>query len=118
MNSTGGFGALLKHCRQSAGFSQRELAYRSGLDFSYISKLENGRVPPPAADTVVTLSQVLGVAAEGLLALTCKIPSEVQATVSSSPTAQRFLIEAREMELTEREWGRLVKSLRLLRTSR
>ena len=72
------FGPALRDRRRAAGLSQRELAARTGLDFSYISKVENGRVPPPAADTIVALCQVLQTPPEALLALTRKIPSAVQ----------------------------------------
>ena len=40
----------------------------AGLDFSYISKLENGRIPPPAADTVVSLCRILKIEPQELLA--------------------------------------------------
>jgi HTH-type transcriptional regulator, competence development regulator len=109
------FGIALKDKRRAAGLTQRELAERSSLDFSYISKLENGRLPPPAADTVVTLCKVLGISPEQLLALTRKIPSAVQENVSSSASAQHFLLEAERMSLTDSEWGDLTQSLHRLR---
>jgi transcriptional regulator with XRE-family HTH domain len=109
------FGATLRDRRRAAGLTQRELADRSGLDFSYISKLENGRLPPPAADTVVTICRILRVPPEELLALTGKLPSDVQAALSTSPSAQRFLLEAQGMGLTDSEWSDLVRSLRRLR---
>ncbi len=56
---------------------ERELAVRTGLDFSYISKVENSRLPPPAADTIVSICNVLGVSPEELLALTGKTPNVV-----------------------------------------
>src|SRR5579862_1169231 len=87
------FGPALRDHRRAAGLSQRELAARTGLDFSYISKVENGRLPPPAADTIVAICQVLDIPPEDLLALTRKIPSAVQQTVSSSKAAQQFLRE-------------------------
>jgi transcriptional regulator with XRE-family HTH domain len=109
------FGVALRARRRAAGMTQRDLAEQSGLDFSYISKLENDRLPPPAADTVVTLCRILGIPAEELLSLTGKIPSDVQATLSTSVNAQRFLSEARQMRLTDAEWSDLVRSLRRLR---
>jgi len=112
------FGPALRDRRRAAGLSQRELAARIGLDFSYISKVENGRMPPPAADTIVAICRVLGIAPEALLALTRKIPSAVHQTVSSSPAAQQFLREAQEMALTDQEWMRLVRTLRGLRADR
>lgn len=109
------FGTSLRAVRRAAGQSQRELAARTGLDFSYISKVENGRVPPPAADTVVEICRALAVEPDDLLALTRKIPSTVQRTVSSSPAAQQFLREAQQLALTDQEWRQLLLALRRLR---
>ena len=109
------FGTSLRAMRRAAGQSQRELAARTGLDFSYISKVENGRVPPPAADTAVEICRALAVEPDDLLALTRKIPSTVQRTVSSSPAAQQFLREAQQLALTDLEWRQLLLVLRRLR---
>ncbi len=109
------FGSALREARRAAGVSQRELAERTGLDFSYISKVENGRVPPPAADTVVKFCAVLKVPTEGLLALAGKLPSEVQQTMGTSSQAQRFLAEAQLLRLSNEEWDMLTNSLRGLR---
>jgi transcriptional regulator with XRE-family HTH domain len=103
------FGETLRERRRAAGLSQRELAERTGLDFSYISKVENGRLPPPAADTVVAICRVLGAPPEELLALAGKLPSDVQARVGTSPVAQRFLSEADRLALTDEEWERMVR---------
>ena len=43
------FGQSLRELRSSKIVSQRELAEKVGVDFSYISKVENDRLPPPAA---------------------------------------------------------------------
>ena len=109
------FGAALRERRQAAGLSQRDLAARTDLDFSYISKVENGRLPPPAADTIVAICRVLDIAPEDLLALTRKLPSAVHQTVSSSTAAQVFLREAQQMALTDQEWARMLQALRSLR---
>src|ERR1051326_7166082 len=101
------FGSALRARRRAAGLSQRALATRTGLDFSYISKVENGRLPPPAADTIVAICRVLDTAPEDLLALTQKIPTAVQQTVSRSTAAQRFLREAQQMALTDDEWAQM-----------
>ena len=106
------FGNALREYRRVAGMSQRELAKKANLDFSYISKMENGRIPPPAADTIVLICQILGVEPEGLLALTGKIPSEVHADISSSKAAQEFLRTAKDMKLTDAEWSEITQSLK------
>jgi transcriptional regulator with XRE-family HTH domain len=110
-------GELLREKRRSAGVSQRELAAGAGLDFSYISKLENDRIPPPAADTVVGLCKVLKIEPEELLAACGKLPAGIQSSVGSSQAAQSFLQNASRMSLTEKEWKELTSSLQRLRDS-
>lgn len=39
-------GSLVKEARRSLGLSQRAFADRLGVDHTYISKIENGRVVP------------------------------------------------------------------------
>jgi transcriptional regulator with XRE-family HTH domain len=109
------FGAALRARRRAIGLSQRRLADRIGLDFSYVSKLENGRLPPPAADTIVAICGVLGAPAEELLALVGKLPSDVQQTVSASKSAQAFLRETQRMGLKDDEWDQMCRALRSLR---
>lgn len=109
------FGEALREIRRNAGLSQRDLAERASLDFSYISKLENDRIPPPAADTVVRMCNVLGVPSDQLLSLVGKIPSDVQETVSGSQAAQQFLRQAQLAQLTDAEWVELTRHLQHLR---
>ena len=110
------FGAALRMQRRRIGLSQRELADRVGIDFSYISKLENDRIPPPSADTVVKLASTLETSPGELLALVGKLPSEVQQTVGSSAAAQEFLRAAQEMRLSDDEWRRAATMIRRLRS--
>lgn len=112
------FGAALRTRRRAAGLTQRDLAERARLDFTYISKLENNRLPPPAADTVVLLCRILDTPPEELLVLTGKIPSGIQHMVSSSSAAQEFLREAQEYGLTETDWHKLAGLLRSLKEER
>ena len=109
------FGFTLRELRRAAKLTQRELANRIGVDFSYISKIENQRLPPPSADTIVEICRALEVKPEELLALTGKIPTNVHRTLSGSRVAQEFLSEIHEMDLTDEEWKIMVKSLQELR---
>jgi len=110
------FGDKLRARRRAAGVSQRKLAELAGVDFSYISKIENGRIPAPAAETVVRFAEHLNCPVEELLAAARKLPNSVGASVSSDPSAVRFLQEASELELTSEEWEAMRGSLRGLRS--
>ncbi len=55
--------SLLKAWRKYFGLSQRELAERAGLTQAQVANIENGR-QIPRADTLLKLSDALGVAAE------------------------------------------------------
>jgi transcriptional regulator with XRE-family HTH domain len=109
------FGDALRTLRRETGISQRELAASVGVDFSYISKLENGHLPAPAADTVVKLCLALAVAPERLLSLSGKLPTDIHETMSGSMAAQQFMRDAQQLHLTEEEWSRLRGDLRRLR---
>jgi transcriptional regulator with XRE-family HTH domain len=109
------FGQALRDLRRSKGISQRKLAEKVGVDFSYISKVENDRLSPPAADTIVKICEALEVQPDTLLVLTGKIPSEITDTISSSPAAMQFIRNARSLKLTEQEWTELNRQLKRLR---
>ena len=76
------FGQTLKEIRRGKGITQRELATAVGVDFSYISKVENDRMPPPAADTIVKICEKLGVSPDTLLAMTGKMPTPDKGSLS------------------------------------
>lgn len=109
------FGEALRTLRREAGISQRALADGAGVDFSYISKLENGHLPAPAADTVVKICKVLAVPPERLLSLTGKLPTDVQEAVGGSPAAQQFMRDAQRLGISEGEWFHLGEEMRRLR---
>ncbi len=111
------FGELLREKRREAGISQRDLAAQASLDFSYISKLENDRIPPPAADTIVAICRILNIEPVELLAASGKLPAGIHTSVGSSAAAQSFLQNASKMGLTEQEWKELTSSLHRLRES-
>ncbi len=110
------FGQILRELRHAKGLSQRALAEKIEVDFSYISKVENGRLPPPSADTIVKISQALDVAPDELLSLTRKMPTQVKEMLSASPPALRFVRQAQTMQLTDDEWEKLAKGLKRLRS--
>lgn len=115
-NNSRTFGQRLQELRREAGVSQRDLAAQAGVDFSYISKLENDRLPPPAADTIVKICGILQVPSDELLALTGKVPSDIKEMLGTSSSAQQFIRQAQKMSLSDEEWQLLTKRLKRLRT--
>ena len=110
------FGQALRELRRSKKVTQRDLASRVGVDFSYISKVENSRLPPPSADTIVKICQALSAPVDHLLSITGKVPTPVREMVGKSTAAQQFLQQAHSLDLSEDEWGRLTQNLKRLRT--
>ena len=109
------FGELLREKRRAASLSQRQLAERAGVDFSYISKLENGRLPAAADDTVVRICAILGCPAEEFFTAAGKLPTELGDSLVGEPAAIRFLQEASRLQLSQKEWERMLGELHGLR---
>lgn len=109
------FGQKLRDKRRSANISQRELATKVGVDYTYISKLENDRLSPPSAETIEKIAEVLNISPEELLAYAKKIPTEVRDSLGTNPDAMKFMSEATTMNLSKEEWGRLTDNLKRLR---
>ncbi|NJK48601.1 helix-turn-helix transcriptional regulator [Candidatus Gracilibacteria bacterium] len=69
------FGHLIRQARKDKGYSQRELAEKLGLDFTYLSKLENNRADyAPKEDVIRALAKHLNLDAEELIFLVGRIP--------------------------------------------
>jgi len=109
------FGELLKELRRSKSISQRQLASQVNVDFSYISKIENDRLPPPAAETVEKICDALGLSSELLLAYSGKVSEELKSIMTSSPEAVKFLQEAKSRKLKGADWGQLTNALKKLK---
>jgi transcriptional regulator with XRE-family HTH domain len=74
------FGRYLRRKRKEKELSQRTLAERSGVDFSYLSKVEND-VPGFASlsePTLTRLAAALEVDADEMITRAGKIPSDVK----------------------------------------
>lgn len=79
------FGQYLKKIRLAHNVSQRELANNIGVDFTYLSKIENGKLEPPAEDTIKKIADFLGENADNLILLANKIPSDYKEVLKSDP---------------------------------
>jgi len=57
--SAGKFGKRLREIRLAKGIGLRELARRTGMDYSHLSRIERGLRPPPPLDQIVRLARAL-----------------------------------------------------------
>jgi HTH-type transcriptional regulator, competence development regulator len=71
------FGKRLRELRKDRGLSQRGLADRAGIDFTYLSKIENGRMEPPSEEVIRCVAEELGADADELIVLADKFPSDL-----------------------------------------
>ena len=85
------FGQRLRELRRARGISQRNLAERVDVDFTYLSKLENDRFPPPSAKTIAALAAELQTDADELSVLAGKLPADLQEALMASPAALKLL---------------------------
>lgn len=104
------FGQTIRKLRTQAGFTQRDLAAKVGINFTYLSKIENDRlhqVPAPSEETILGLAKALNVTdADGLLLLARKIPDSIKKRVLQRPEAF-FKIAALsddELDLLMKQW--------------
>jgi transcriptional regulator with XRE-family HTH domain len=85
------FGQRIKRKRRERGLTQRQVAARLEIDFTYLSKLENDRGEPPGEKTVRNLAVELDDDAEELLALAGKLPEQLRTRAQEDVAFARLL---------------------------
>lgn len=104
------FGGKLRELRRKNGLTLRTLAKRVGVDFTYLSKIENGKSGfLPGAETIRALAGVLETDALDLLRLADKVPPEIK-HLAATASARRFLQRAREVASPD-DWDALLRLL-------
>ncbi len=112
-----GFGTKLRELRQDKGLTLRALAEAAGIDFTYLSKIENDRVEHlPSAETIRDLAQALDEDAMGLLQLANKLPPEL-AKLGGNEKARRFFQRAQEIA-SPKDWDALLDLLESRQSAR
>ena len=84
------FGVRIRQLRKEAGMTLRELAAKVNIDFTYLSKIESGTVPPPSEKVISRLSKALNVGKDELLILAGKLPSDVVQILKNKEALQRL----------------------------
>ena len=89
-----GFGNRLRAMRTAKGLSQRALGERVGVSFTYISKVENGKLDfgnYPSEDLICRLAAALETDEEELLLMAEKIPEAIRRRFFERPDAFRLI---------------------------
>ena len=103
-------GQKLRELRREKGLTLRALAEAVGVDFTYLSKIENGKAGYlPGAETIRSLAEALGADPLELLQLANKVPPEVESFVGDAK-ARRFLQRAQEVAAPG-DWDALLNLL-------
>lgn len=111
MNDSATLGQTVRTLRKERGLSQRDLAKRIGVDFTYVSKIENDRLDhSPSVRTLVRLAEALEVDELELMDLANKVPPGISA-VARNPEALRFFRRAAEEIEDPAEWQALTEFL-------
>jgi transcriptional regulator with XRE-family HTH domain len=98
------FGRAIKDARRASGLSQRDLAERVGIDFTYLSKIENDRMDPPSERVIVALADALATDADELIRLAGKVPTDLAEFLVADPIAIRYLRSSQGDIQTREDW--------------
>lgn len=101
------FGQRIKELRRQRNLTQRQLAEQAGVDFTYLSKIENDRLEhTPSIRTIRDLARALEADELELMGLANKLPPVLEA-IARDKEALRFFRRASEMIKTPEEWREL-----------
>jgi len=90
------FGQRIKEIRKERKLTQRQLAAKVGVDFTYLSKMENGRLEhTPSIKTIAGLAMALETDELELMELANKVPPVFDA-LARDKEAMRFFRRASE----------------------
>lgn len=86
------FGERIRQLRKAKNLNQSELAEKVGINFTYLSKIENDRLASaefPSEDTIKKLAKALKADTDELLLMAKKVPDSIKKRVIERPDAFR-----------------------------
>ena len=110
------FGKHIKKLRVDRGITQRTLAEEVGIDVTYLSKIENDRMPPPSHETIQKMAGVLETDADELLIRADKVPKDLKPIITRSKARPGFFRSMQD--LTDEELERVKRFASDLRDKR
>ncbi|HEX9005453.1 MAG TPA: helix-turn-helix transcriptional regulator [Blastocatellia bacterium] len=112
------FGKMVRDLREEKkktdpAFSLRQFAVAVGVSATYLSKIETGEFPPPSAEKIQLMANMLDTDADELLALAGKVDPILPEIIQEQPKAMAdFLRTAKEVGLTTEDLEKLTKRLK------
>src|SRR5919198_2901795 len=104
-------GERIRQLRRQRGLTQRHLADATGVDFSYLSKIENDRLEhTPSIKMLQDLAKALEVDELELMELANKVPPVLQA-IARDKNALRFFRRATQTIKNSEDWRDLLAYL-------
>lgn len=105
------FGERIKELRKNNQVTQRDLAQKIGMNFSYISKIENDALGDnmPSEATINKIAGALDANPEELILLAKKVPKTMRETIVDDDLAVEFLRKVPALSDKQRKewWERL-----------
>src|SRR5215210_444958 len=111
------FGARVRKLREAKkatnpAFSLRRFAQEVGVSATFLSRAENDQGPPPGAEKVKKMAELLGENPDELLALADKVDPELPEIIREKPRAMADLLRTvRDQELTDEEIREVTEGL-------
>ncbi|CAN5220901.1 helix-turn-helix transcriptional regulator [soil metagenome] len=108
------FGDRIRELRKGFDLTLRELAQQVGIDFTYLSKIENGHGPAPAESTIRRIASALNTDAEELIILANKLPIDFERDLLERPpnhVAELYRSMAGK-QYSDDEWQQILELLR------
>jgi transcriptional regulator with XRE-family HTH domain len=109
------FGELLKTSRKEKRISQRKLGELAGIDFTYISKIENGTQAPPSEEVIRKIAEVLEIDTYKFILSANKIPSDYQESILINKDVDELHMLFRKIKnpnnLNGEKWKKIIQVL-------
>lgn len=105
------FGKQVRYDRESASMTVRDLAKEASIDYSYVSKIENGKATSRLSrDVVKALAQALNADELEYFRLSGLLPESLSDCLKD-PNARQFLRRISESKMSKKDWEALEKLL-------
>jgi len=100
------FGQTIRKLRKEKQLTQKEVAKEVGIDVTYLSKIENGKLDPPAHDKIEKLAKILDVDSDFLITEAGKVPEDITNMIPKNSSKIPKLLRSGK-DLSDEDWDRV-----------